>query len=156
MKRFLFSCLLAVALCAPALAQEYDAYDHALDHGGSAPDPERAHAPASPARAQDPTETTDPAATAAPSADAMMQPSPSVADATRQALAALQNNDADGVRDAFAESDALVAIGTDPAEYFRGHAQTTDVFTAQANAVGGMTVDPGDAVYPVHVRPPGP
>ncbi|MDX1418726.1 MAG: nuclear transport factor 2 family protein [Rubricoccaceae bacterium] len=74
----------------------------------------------------------------------MMQPSPSVADATRQSLAALQNNDADGIRAAFADSNALVAIGTDPAEYFRGHAETTGVFADQAEALVGMTIEPGD------------
>ena len=74
----------------------------------------------------------------------MMQPSPSVAAATHRSLAALQNNDADGIRAAFAESDALIAIGTDPAEYFRGHARTTAVFTDQAEILDGMTVEPGD------------
>ena len=74
----------------------------------------------------------------------MMQPSPGVADATRQSLAAFSNNDADGIRAAFAESDALVVIGTDPAEVFRSHAQATSVFIEQAEAMGGMSFEPGD------------
>ena len=74
----------------------------------------------------------------------MVQPSPSVADATRRALAAFSNNDAAGIRAAFAESDALVAIGTDPAEYFRDHGRMTAVFAEQAAALEGMAFEPGD------------
>ena len=90
------------------------------------------------------TEPAEPTVTADTMPNNTVQPSSSVADATRQSLAAFQNNDADGIRATFAESDALVAIGTDPAEYFRGHDQTADVFTAQADAMSGMTVQPGD------------
>jgi ketosteroid isomerase-like protein len=73
----------------------------------------------------------------------MMQSSSAVADATRQSLAAFQNNDADGIRAAFAESDALVVIGTDPAEYFRDHGRMATVFVEQAEALAGMTIEPG-------------
>ena len=72
-----------------------------------------------------------------------VQPSPGVADATRQVLSAFQNSDADAIRAAFSDS-ALVAIGTDPAEYLRGATETADLFVVQAEAMTGMTVAPGD------------
>ncbi len=86
-----------------------------------------------------------PAATA-PAAEASgpaVQPSPGVAEATRQVLSAFQNNDAAAIRAAFSDS-GLVAIGSDPAEYLRGATETADLFVAQAAAMTGMTVAPGD------------
>ena len=72
-----------------------------------------------------------------------VEPSQSVAEATRQVLAAIQNDDAEAIRAAFAESNAVVAIGSDPTENFHGYAQTTDVFATHANALSGVTIEAG-------------
>lgn len=92
--------------------------------------------------ATDAADAATPEATAS-SASTGMQPSSSVADATRQAWATFLSSDADGIRATFADTDALVLIGSDPTEYLSGYAQATDLTIQQSAALTGATIEPG-------------
>ena len=75
-----------------------------------------------------------------------MQASPELKDLYIKCCEAQSKGDHAFFNDHFSRQDGVLAIGTDPGEWWAGHETITKVFKSQLEEVSGIQVLPGDAV----------
>lgn len=66
-----------------------------------------------------------------------MKRSPEIESLVREFYDTMKRGDADGVADLIAQGDTVLGIGTDPTEWWEGHAKVASVWKAQMEAMGG-------------------
>lgn len=74
-----------------------------------------------------------------------MIPSADVRDLTKRAYEVLTSGEGD-VGSLFADDDGVLAIGSDPDEWWEGHDRITAVFRAQGEALRGSRIESSDPV----------
>lgn len=73
-----------------------------------------------------------------------MQRSPELETLTRRILTAFGQSDAEALRALFDRRDDVVAIGTDPAEWWAGYDTATRIFITQSEEMSGATLIPAN------------
>ncbi len=69
-----------------------------------------------------------------------MEPSDELKDLYRQCCEAMSNADGAFFASTFSQNEGVVAIGTDPVEWWAGHPKISRVFQAQLRETGGFKV----------------